>query len=394
MARRICIVTGTRAEYGLFYWFMHAVRSDPALELQAIATAMHLEEAFGHTVDQIRADGFRVDAEVPLGLSGDSPLDVARSTGAGVAGIAEAFDRLRPDIVVLLGDRFETLAAAVAAALMRLPVAHVHGGEISEGAIDDAFRHAITKLAHLHFVATEPFRARVIQMGESPDRVFTVGALGLDNLVKLKLPSRAELAERIGLSLERRVFLVTYHPATLGEDDPSVATRALLAALDRFPDVAVIFTKANADPGGRVINAMLEAHVALQPRRAVLVSSLGPSYYLAALKEADVVIGNSSSGLIEAPAAGTPTVNIGVRQKGRPQAASVFDCAEDANAIETAIRRALDPTVDAIIAGDSPPYGRARDAAGAIASRLRDTSLQGLLMKSFHDLTQVPARAP
>src|SRR5437899_1916023 len=203
MTRKICIVTGTRAEYGLLYWLMHAIKDAPDLTLQVLATAMHLEDAFGHTVDVIRSDGFRVDAEVPMQLTSDTPMGIAKSTGLGTIGLAEAFDRLRPDIVVLLGDRFETLAAATACALLRIPIAHIHGGEISEGAIDDVFRHAITKLSHLHFVAAEPFRSRVIQMGEAPARVFTVGAPGLDNLKRLKLPTRAELAQRLGLDLER-----------------------------------------------------------------------------------------------------------------------------------------------------------------------------------------------
>jgi UDP-hydrolysing UDP-N-acetyl-D-glucosamine 2-epimerase len=318
-------------------------------------------------------------------LTSDEAVDIAKSTGMAVGGLAEAFKRLRCDIVVLLGDRFETLAAASAAALMRIPIAHIHGGEISEGAFDDAFRHAITKLSHLHFVAAEPFRARVIQMGEAPDRVFTVGAPGLDNLVRLQLPARAELARRLGLDLDRPMFLVTYHPATLDDTDPSSAVGELTAALDRFPDAAIVFTKANADPGGRAINARFEAYVARHPARSVLIASLGQQFYLAALKEAAVAIGNSSSGLIEAPAAGTPTVNLGIRQKGRPRAASVIDCDEERDAVERAIRRALHPGMRAIIEGDDPPYGRPGDAARSILEQLRETSLEGIICKTFYD---------
>ncbi|MBX9845850.1 MAG: UDP-N-acetylglucosamine 2-epimerase (hydrolyzing) [Xanthobacteraceae bacterium] len=386
MPRRICIVTGTRAEYGLFYWLMQAIGSDPALQLQVIATAMHLEDVFGHTVDQIRQDGFTVDAEVPMRLTSDEPAEIARSTGIAVGGLAAALKQLKPDVVVLLGDRFETLAAASAAALMRVPVAHIHGGEISEGAIDDAFRHAITKLSHLHFVAAEPFRQRVIQMGEAPERVFTVGAPGLDNFARLDLPGRAELAKRVGLDLDKPLFLITYHPATLDDDDPLPMVAELLAALDRFPEAALVFTKANADPGGRVINESLRAYAEKHAGRAVLIAALGLRFYLSALKQADVVIGNSSSGLIEAPAAGTPTVNLGIRQKGRPQAASVIDSAEQRDAIEAAIRRALDPDMNAVIAADNPPYGRAGNAAKAIVERLRDVDLNGILRKRFHDL--------
>ncbi len=387
MARKICIVTGTRAEYGLLHGLMSAIKASPDLTLQVVATAMHLEPAFGHTVDQIRQDGFAIDAEVPMNLTSDAPATIAASTGLGLTGLAGAFDKLRPDIVVLLGDRFETLAAATASALMRIPVAHIHGGEISEGAIDDAMRHAITKLSHLHFVAAEPFRKRVIQMGEAPERVFTVGAPGIDNFQRMPVRSRAELAGRLGLALERPFFLVTYHPATLDDADPVPKLEELLAALDRFPDMGLVFTKANADAGGRAINQRIEAFVAKQPKRAVLVPSLGHNFYLTALREAAAVVGNSSSGIIEAPAAGTPTVNLGSRQDGRPQAASIVNSAERRDEIEAALRKALDPKVRQSVASGDLPFGRPGDAAGAMLKRLREADLDSLLKKKFHDLT-------
>jgi len=387
MGRRICIVTGTRAEYGLLYWLMRSIEQEPELHLQIVATGMHLEQAFGHTVDLIRADGFTVDAEVPMQLSSDRAADIARSTGIGLSGLAGAFDRLAPDVVVLLGDRFETLAAACAAALMRIPIAHIHGGEISEGAVDDALRHAITKLAHLHFVAAEEFRRRVIQLGEAPARVFVVGAPGLDNFVRMQLPDRAALASHVALGLERPFFLITYHPATLGGSEPVSALDELLAALAHFPDTALLFTSANADSGGHAINARLEGFVADHPGRAVLVSSLGQAFYLAALKEAEVVIGNSSSGIIEAPAVNVPTVNIGPRQKGRPRAASIIDCDERRDAIAAAIRRARDPArQSAMLCGD-PPYGRPKNAAAAMLRELRNADLKSILHKRFHDLS-------
>jgi UDP-hydrolysing UDP-N-acetyl-D-glucosamine 2-epimerase len=390
--RRICIVTGTRAEYGLLYWLMREIADDKDLTLQIVATAMHLEPAFGHTVDQIRNDGFVVDAEVPMDLGRDDAVAIAQATGRGVIGLADAFARLQPDVVVLLGDRFETLAAATAAALMRIPVAHIHGGEISEGAIDDAMRHAITKLSHLHFVAADVFRQRVIQMGETPERVFTVGAPGLDHLVRRALPDRGAVAQRVGLALDRPLFLVTYHPATLGEGDPAAALDELLAALDRFPDAAIVFTKANADTGGRAINARLETYVAAHADRAVLVASLGSDFYLAALREAAAVIGNSSSGIIEAPAAGTPTVNIGVRQDGRPQSASIVNSADERAAIEAAIRRAQEPAMREVLKSQSPAYGRAGNASRRIFEVLRSTPLDGILVKKFHD-AGTPVRA-
>lgn len=393
MARRICVVTGSRAEYGLLYWLMREIENASDLELQIVVTAMHLEDAFGRTVDLIRRDGFRIDAEIPMQLTSDDQVTIAKSTGLGTIGLAEAFDRLRPDIVVLLGDRFETLAAATAASLLCLPLAHIHGGEISEGAIDDAFRHAITKLSHLHFVAAEPFRRRVIQMGEQPDRVFTVGAPALDNFLRLELPDRAGLARRLGIALDRALFLITYHPATLAGDHPLAALEELLAAFGRFPNAALLFTKANADAGGRAINERLEAYVAGQAERAVLVASIGQEFYLAALREAAVVIGNSSSGIIEAPAAGTPTVNLGIRQKGRARAASVIDCAEWRDDIAVAIHKALDPAMRKAAANDNPPYGRPGNSAGAMLEHLRKTDLRGILIKRFYDLPAQPAAA-
>ena len=386
MPRRICIVTGTRAEYGLMYWLMREIADSADLTLQIVATAMHLEPAFGRTVDQIRKDGFTVDVEVPMDLTRDDDADMARATGRGLIGLADAFESLAPDIVVLLGDRFETLAAATAAALMRIPVAHIHGGEISEGAIDDSMRHAITKLSHLHFVAAEEFRRRVVQMGEAPERVFTVGAPGLDHLVRRSLPDRAAIAERVGLALDRPLLLVTYHPATLGENDPLADLEELLAALDRFTDAAIVFTKSNADAGGRAINARLDSWVSANPDRAVLVASLGSDFYFAALKEAAAVIGNSSSGLIEAPAAGAPTVNIGVRQDGRARSASVIDCADQRDAIEAAVRRALEPSMREVLATQTPAYGRAGDTSRLIFERLRSAPLEGILAKRFHSL--------
>lgn len=389
--RRICVVTGTRADYGLLYWLMREIKACPDLELQVVATAMHLEPAFGHTIDQIRQDGFTIDAEVAIDLSGDDPLSIARATGRCVSRLADAFEGLRPDIVVLLGDRFEALAAASAAALMGIVIAHIHGGEVSEGAIDDAMRHAITKLSHLHFVAAEAFARRVRQMGESPEHVFVVGAPGLDHLASRKLAGRDELAQRLGLELDRPFVLATYHPATLDDTDPVVALNELLAALDRFPELACVFTKANADAGGRAINARLEAYVATRPNKAVLVSSLGSDWYFSALTQAAVVVGNSSSGLIEAPAVGVPTVNVGIRQQGRPVSDSVISCPDRRDAIEAAVRRALDPDFRASIANQKPAYGMAGGASRSICGKLREIPLAGILRKRFHDALAEPS---
>jgi UDP-hydrolysing UDP-N-acetyl-D-glucosamine 2-epimerase len=310
---------------------------------------------------------------------------MARSTGDGVIGMADAFKRLAPDLVVMPGDRFEILAAATAAMLMSIPIAHLHGGEVTEGAVDESIRHAVSKMSALHFVSAEPYRQRLIRMGEDPVRVIVAGAPGLDHFTRTPLPSRAELMSSAGLSAERPFLLVTYHPATRGEGSPTDAVRQLLDALDRFPDQQVLLTKANADAGGRAINAELEKYAASRAGRVALVASLGTARYLAAVTHASAVIGNSSSALIEAPAVNTPTVNIGPRQQGRLRAASVIDCAGDTAAIVEAITRALEPAFKERAARTEPPYGRPGDAAGKVMTALSSVDLDALRVKRFHD---------
>lgn len=391
MSRRICIVTGSRAEYGLLYWLMKDVQAAPDLTLQVVASAMHLAPEFGRTVDQIRADGFTVDAEVHMLVAGDCPLAIAKSQGLGIIGFADAFARLQPDAIVLLGDRFEALAAATAATTLRIPIVHLHGGETSEGAIDEAYRHAITKMAHLHCVAAPAYGRRVIQMGEQPDRVHVVGAPGLDTFLRLELPERAALCADVGLDPARPLFVITYHPATLADASPLPALEELLAALHACPDASLLITKANADAGGQAINQRLERFAAEEGERAVLVSSLGQRRYLAALKAAALVIGNSSSGLIEAPAADVPTINLGSRQAGRLKGASVLDCAEERTAILAAIAAAQSTDFRARMAASTPPYGRPADTARTICALLHSVPLgENLLIKRFHDLPEQP----
>lgn len=385
MARRICVVTGTRAEYGLLYWLMREIRADDALELQVVATGMHLSPEFGLTASVIEADGFRIDERVEMLLSSDSPVGISTSIGLGVIGMAGAFDRLRPDIVVVLGDRFEVLAAAQAAMVARIPLAHIHGGERTRGAIDEPIRHAVTKMAHLHFVAAEPFRRRVIQLGENPKRVFTVGAPGLDHLVRTPLLDRAELEAELGIALGRPTLLVTYHPATLDTGGPASAMTELLRALDELPEATLIFTCGNADTDGRVINTMIDDYVARHPTRAHAFFSLGQKRYLSTLRQVDAVIGNSSSGIIEAPAAGIPTVNIGDRQEGRPRGASVIDCPADHQAIVRAIRTALSDEFRDIARSAERPYGGG-DVARTIRDLLRQADLDGIIKKEFFDM--------
>lgn len=384
-SRKICVVTGSRAEYGLLRWLMEEIEEDPALELQLAVTGMHLSPDHGLTYRTIEEDGFRIDEKIETLLPSDSATAVAKAVGQGVIGFAEAFERLQPDLVVLLGDRFEILAAAQAAALTLRPIAHLHGGEVTEGAFDDCIRHAITKLSHLHFVATEPFRRRVIQLGEAAERVHKVGAPGLDALSRLSLLDTEALEAALDFRLGDRFLLVTFHPETLARGDTAADFRALLAVLEQKNELRVIFTKPNADPGYRAIADSIDDWVATHEARATAFDSLGQLRYLSLLEKADAVVGNSSSALIEAPALGTPAVNIGDRQKGRPIAASVVNCSAAPEAIGAAIERVLDPGLTARIREAEPPYG-GPGASAKIKDMLKAVPLEGLINKSFCDL--------
>ena len=382
--RKVCVVTGTRAEYGLLRPLLEEIRDDARLELQLAVTGAHLVPEFGDTVAQIEADGFEPSVRIDMLLASNTTVGVSKSLGLAVMGFADAYERLRPDLVVLLGDRYEILAAAQAAMIARIPLGHIHGGETSEGAIDEAMRHAITKMSHLHFVAAEPYRRRVIQLGEQPNRVWTVGALGLDHVRRLRLLTRTELGRQIGFDCTRPFALATFHPATLEAESPVAQLDHLFRALDES-DLRVLFTKANADVGGTRINAALERYAAERPDRVGLVASLGQLRYLSAMRHAEIVLGNSSSGIIEAPAVGTPTVNVGSRQQGRLRSPSIIDCAPTVAAITRAIRRARSAAFGARAAKRRSPFGDGR-AARRIARVLRSVPLDRLLVKTFHDL--------
>jgi UDP-hydrolysing UDP-N-acetyl-D-glucosamine 2-epimerase len=379
-------VTGARAEYGLLYWLLKEIADDPDLTLQVVVTGMHLAPRFGLTWRAIEDDGFKIDAKVDIDLGDDSARAVARSLGLGTIGMGEAFERLKPDIVVVHGDRFEILAAAQAALLARLPVAHIRGGELTEGALDDAMRHAITKMAHLHFTASEAYSARVVQLGEDPARVFTVGALGLEGVFHTPPMSRDALERSLGFPLGETTFLVTYHPATLGQIEPAQAVDELIAALDRFDNATIIFTGVNADPGHDAIAKRIGDYVARRPGPTHYVESLGQPRYLALMRASAVVVGNSSSGIVEAPALKVPTVNLGDRQKGRLRAPSVIDCAETRNAIQGAIAQALDLEFRARLTETVSPYG-AGDAAQKIKTILKQTDFAGIVVKRFFNLS-------
>jgi len=383
--RKICVVTGSRADYGLLYGLIKEIHEDPDLCLQLAVTGMHLSPEYGLTVREIEADGFPIAERVEMLLASDTPVGVGKALGLGVIGFVEAFARLSPDIVVLLGDRFEIFAAAQAALIARIPTAHLHGGERTEGAIDEAIRHSITKMAHLHFVATETYRKRVIQLGESPDTVFNYGAIGIDNIVDSRLMPRTELEAFLDYKLKAVNFLITYHPVTLDLAGPEQAFRELLEALAEFPDAGMIFTLPNADMGNKVIADMIHAFAGARRGEVKVFSSLGRVGYLSAVQHCDVVIGNSSSGIIEVPVFRKPTVNIGDRQKGREMGPTVIQTRENRADIAEAIRLALSPAFREKIRDAESVYGNG-GTARKIKQTLKTHPLERLLKKRFHDL--------
>ena len=342
--RKICVITGTRAEFGLLRPLIELIANDNELQLQLIATGMHLSPEFGYTLNEITEAGFMVDKKVECLLSSDSSIGVSKTIALAVSGFADALDELAPDLVVVLGDRTEILGAVIATAMANIPIAHLHGGETTEGAYDEAIRHSITKFSHLHFTSTEAYRKRVIQLGEHPDTVFNVGAIGLDAIKKLPLLDKASFEQAIGFKLKERNILITYHPVTLEKEAPIETFENILTALDELTDTALIFTHANSDKNGRIINKMITEYVSSHKDKAVEFKSLGQLRYLSALQFVDFVIGNSSSGMTEVPAFYIPTINIGDRQKGRINCESVINSNNSLEDIKKSITFALDKT--------------------------------------------------
>ena len=383
MTKKIAVFTGTRAEYGLLYWLIKDIHNDPELTLQLLVSGMHLSSEFGETYKQIEQDGFTIDEKIEILLSSDTAVGIAKSMGLGVLGFADALSRLKPDALVILGDRFEALAAAQTAMILRIPILHLHGGEITEGAYDDAIRHAITKLSYLHGTSTEEYRQRVIQLGEIPERVKNIGAIGLDHLARSDFMSVNEIGNSLNFNLKQPYFLVTYHPVTLGAEPPEQSFVALLESLDNFKDHQVILTYPNADDGGRRIIPILEDYAKQYPTRVCAIPSLGQKRYLSTVKNAAAVIGNSSSGIIEVPAFNVPTVNIGIRQKGRLAAKSVLNCTATRESISAAIKSAITGSYKTPGEIITNPYGAGNASAQAIQML---KSLEFEPSKSFYDL--------
>ncbi|MFA6126534.1 MAG: UDP-N-acetylglucosamine 2-epimerase [Bacteroidales bacterium] len=382
--RKICVITTNRAEYGLLYWLMKDIQSDPEFQLQVVVTGAHLSPEFGSTIDRIREDGFKVDRSFDLELFGDKVLDITHSLALALEGFAASFQTLRPDLVLILGDRFEILGAATAALIANIPVAHLHGGELSEGAIDDAIRHSVTKLSHLHFAAAEPYRNRIIQLGEQPDRVYMVGGMGIDNINKVSLLTREQLEVELTLNFNKHNLLVTYHPETLDAGKAGEQIADLLAALDKLPDTHLIFTMPNTDTGHRIIVDRIKAFVQSRTDRTRLFASMGQLNYLSTMKLVDAVVGNSSSGIIEAPSFGIGTINIGKRQDGRLRADSVIDCGTNEEEITAAFATLYSPAFQEKLKAVVNPYGTG-GAAEKIISVLKQVDFNSLIIKRFYD---------
>ncbi|MEQ2630820.1 UDP-N-acetylglucosamine 2-epimerase [Roseburia inulinivorans] len=385
--KRIGIMTGTRAEYGLLKSLMQEINKDNDLELYLIVSGMHLSPEFGMTYKEIEEDGFEINAKVEMLLSSDSPAGISKSIGLGVIGFADEFQRADLDMLILLGDRYEALSAAISAMVMRIPIAHLHGGELTEGAIDEGIRHSITKMSYLHFTSTEQYRNRVIQLGENPERVFYVGALGVENIKKINLMTKEELEKSIHFEIDENTVVVTYHPVTLENNTVEEQFLNLLKVLDRNPKIRMIFTKANADTNGRIVNELIDKYAAQNSERACAFMSLGQKRYLSALKYCRIVIGNSSSGIIEAPSFGKPIINIGDRQKGRICADSVINCGYTQQEIQRAMETALTEEFENKARNCRNPYEKENTAANII-SVIKDYLLNDKikLKKGFYDI--------
>jgi len=380
---KICVVTGTRAEYGLLYWLMKELDRHQNFHLQLIVTGMHLSPEFGLTYKEIENE-FYIHKKIEMLLSSDTPVGISKSMGLAQISFAEAYDEMNPDLLILLGDRYEIFAAASAAMIARIPIAHLHGGETTEGAFDESMRHSITKMSHLHFTAAEEYRNRVIQLGENPDHVFNVGGLGIDNIKKLDLLSKEALEASIDFKLNKYNLLITFHPVTLEHETAQEQFQNLLDAVDQLDDTHIIFTKANSDTNGRIINEMIDQYVHTNSDKSAAFTSLGQLRYLSLLQYVNAVVGNSSSGLIEAPSFKIPTINIGDRQKGRLKAVSVIDCKPVKEDILKAFARTRTEEFQKLLQTVENPYGNG-GATEKIIDILSRISLGDILKKTFFD---------
>lgn len=381
---KICVVTGTRAEYGLLYWLMKAIQDDDSFSLQIIATGMHLSPEFGLTYHEIEKD-FHIDKKIEILLSSDTPVGVSKSMGLAQISFAEAYEELAPDLVVVLGDRYEIFSAASAAMIANIPIAHIHGGETTEGAFDEAIRHSVTKMSHLHFTATDEYRNRVIQLGEQPERVFNVGGIGIENIKRMNLLNKNDFEDSIDFKLDKKNILVTFHPVTLEKTTANIQFQNLLSSLDKLKETKIIFTKSNSDTDGRIINKMIDEYVAKNSGKSKSFVSLGQLRYLSALQYVDAVVGNSSSGLAEAPSFKIGTINIGDRQKGRLRANSVIDCEPLEKSIDESFKKLYSSEFQNSLKNTISPYGDG-SASKIILEKIKSFDLTNIIKKVFYDV--------
>ena len=385
--RKICVITGTRAEFGLLSGLMQLIQQSEDTTLQVVATNMHLSERYGNTYREIEEAGFAIDYKGPmLDESGaDDSTATIKAMSRALVGFADAYNALQPDLIVVLGDRFEILCAVEVALIKQMPVAHLHGGELTYGAYDDAIRHSITKMSHLHFTSTEEYRKRVIQLGEQPERVFYVGALGVENIKRVPLMSKDEIEHDLQFKITDSTILVTYHPVTLSGSNPSDDINALFEALDEHPELHVIFTMPNSDTGGHVIAEAIEQYATQHTNRVRAYKSLGMKRYLSVMKYCTAVVGNSSSGILETPSFHIPTLNIGSRQDGRLAATSVYNCGTSKEAISVGLEQILSPGFRAQAAKAMNPYEK-EGTAQAIFDVISTYPLEGIIKKEFYNL--------
>ena len=383
--RKICIVTGSRAEYGLLYWLIKEIESDQDLELQLIVTGMHVSSDFDLTYKEIEKD-FKIDKKIDMDLSSDTSQGISRSMGKGQTSISEAYNELKPDIIVVLGDRYEIFSAACAAMIAKIPIAHIHGGEITEGSWDDSIRHCITKMSHLHFTAAEEYYKRVIQLGEAPSKVFKIGGAGIESIKRLKLLSREEFEKSINFKLNIKNVLVAFHPVTLEKNTSKKQFNEILNSINKLEDTNIILTKSNSDTDGRIINQLIDEYTDKNSNKSLGISSLGQLNYLNALKYIDFIIGNSSSGLLEAPSFKIGTINIGDRQNGRTKAESIIDCLPNSKSIKKAFTKIYSNKFQELLKDVKNPYGN-RCASQQIIKILKKIKLNNVLKKKFYDLT-------
>ncbi len=384
--KKVCVVTGTRAEYGLLKPLIDKIDKDNDLELQLIVTGMHLSPEFGMTYNEIIDDGYKVNEKIEILLSSDTPVGISKSMGLATISFAEAFERLKPDMLVVLGDRFEIFAVCSSAVVAKIPIAHLHGGETTEGAFDEAFRHSITKMSYLHFTSTDEYKKRVIQLGENPKRVFNVGAIGVENIIKMELMSKDELEKSIGFNLRDSFSLVTFHPVTLESSTSEEQIKEVLNALDSIDDMKYIITKANSDSDGRIINRFIDEYCNNNKEKVISFTSMGYKRYLSAMKYCDMVIGNSSSGIIEAPSFKKATINIGDRQKGRTQAKSIINCKPIKNQIVESINYAKSNKFKSVLNNVVNPYGNGETSEKIIIEIKKVLNNPIDIKKSFYNI--------